>query len=387
MKRYFAELIQQDKFQRPIKNNSLIHCRAVSTFKGSSCDPPLLKNKVNKLSQQKPLNLLSKPLSHKRIKVTPRGHKKEMQELRKSLDKVVCENKNLKTLSKEMMSSREESHSMVHSFYQNVILPDSKQDIEDLQVIIKQLKSKIIELMASNGKLRKENELLKGTIMRYKEVSARKAKSFRETLPQDKYSGQYSTRKQNPIRSVINNKDNKDQFINFLKSNAIFSKENVKLGMMGSALRRLAQVNTMKQLITTLYRELRILLKTCTTGVFIIDPDLQSIYQQEKGAVESITLDKSVLDFALTDLSLYPMKPLFNNISNSIIRKPDAVSIPINDLRNGEETYLIVQLESTQNEIKSFGNKEQWVILPCIEVVEERDNSVDIRSQCRNIST
>jgi hypothetical protein len=57
------------------------------------------------------------------------------------------------------------------------------------------------------------------------------------------------------------------------------------------------------------------------------------------------------------------MKPLFNSIDNNIIRKPNAVSIPINDLKS-DEPYLIVQLESTQSKTKSFSSKEQWVCFP-----------------------
>lgn len=379
----------------PVKNHSLIHSRPISTFNGATRNHKPVTIQINPLnpslrakrrSQNKPISLSMHSCESntsgicRTLRTSPRTsarretaeYTKAIGELRKSLDKVMGENRKLKVLSREIMSSRGDGHGVVHSFYQNVILPESKQSVEELKEAVEKLKRGLSEAEAKSKKLKKENELLRGIVARYREIilNKRSLGSYREVLINDKPLETYklnSARNQSSIRSATSNRDESGQLLSFMKSSTVFSKENVKLEMMAGSLRRLAQTSTIKELVSALYRELGILIKPCTAGIFIVNSELQNLYQQEKGTVQSITLNRLVVDFAFPGLSSYAMKPLFASMdkANTVIRKPDCISLPVNDLKHeaDSEPYMIIQLENTHNSCKAPCEKEQWVIL------------------------
>jgi regulator of replication initiation timing len=58
----------------------------------------------------------------------------------------------------------------VHSFYQNVLLPDADKQIEALFYEIQEMKDQLKSSKSERTKLRKENKELKKIIERYRKI-------------------------------------------------------------------------------------------------------------------------------------------------------------------------------------------------------------------------
>jgi len=274
---------------------------------------------------------------------------KKIGELESNLEYMVSENKKLKLLSKEIMK-KQEAPSTIHSFYQNIILADNQQNISQLKNEIEILKAKTIKLTLVNNKLRKENKRLESLLLNYRELCK-----------------QPITNEQHIEISIKKNLDLKNEdstsVLNCSKATILVSQEDMRLNTIIRYIKKIATVNSIKELINVLYTGLSILVKPSKVGLFIINTELQRLYQKEKGEIKTITVDKAVVDYVIHDIPTFTMSPIFANIEDAaaIIRKPDAISIPISDLTKSE-LYFVVQLEATQDEYKSIHARNLLVL-------------------------
>ena len=102
---------------------------------------------------------------------------------------------------------------------------------------------------------------------------------------------------------------------------------------------------------------------------FIINKNLQELYYKEKGLVQSITLNRSIVDYAVNGTINYSMKPIFSSTvgTKDIIRKSDSLAIPITYTKYGmkPELYMMIQLEwkNFSTDSKTAYSKELSVYL------------------------
>jgi len=273
----------------------------------------------------------------------------EIDKLHTTLKSITLENKKLKQLSIEIMNNihqNSEIASTVHSFYQNLVLPDKEQSVSRLEEYIQDLKTKIIDLTKTNNELRKENTRLKIIMMRYRKLAT-------ENLSEQNSSNHITKpRHESTIKSSAQGFDDKYFTTKFIRENAY-------LDMIANSFKRISKANTIRTLISIFYQELSILLNTCKVGIYIIDPNLQSIYKKEKGLVQAMLVNKMIIEYALNKNNV--MLPFFTSIemAKGILRTSNTISIPIMGLRNNE-LYLVLQIES-RSLLKTQEDKEVWV--------------------------
>eukprot|EP01022_Parablepharisma_sp_SALTPOND_P021576 TRINITY_DN4284_c5_g1_i1.p2 TRINITY_DN4284_c5_g1~~TRINITY_DN4284_c5_g1_i1.p2 ORF type:complete len:451 (+),score=42.32 TRINITY_DN4284_c5_g1_i1:1633-2985(+) len=309
---------------------------------------------------------------------------KEIEELRTTLQSVTIENEKLRRLSKEIMldhHQKREMASTVHSFYQNVVLADTEQNVTLLKSTIDDLKSKIAELITKNLQLQEENKKLKVTALRYRELAMsqipnKSQKPLEEASPDRlfNYLAKRESTDKSPEMSRFRPTANASEDSGSVVGNSIAagikaSKENVHLEMIYTSLKRISKTGSLKALIEALYRELAILLKVHKVGVFIIDPNLRKLYQKEQGIVQTMYVGKTNIDLALNSSVNYFIKPAFGSCAaaKNSIRNNEAIVISVTGSRAklGSELYLAVQLENKHTHIESRGNYENelWVTL------------------------
>jgi regulator of replication initiation timing len=285
---------------------------------------------------------------------------KEIDELRASINTLSSENDKLKLLNREIVRKKQnsmEKPSTIHSFYQNIVIPDNEQQIMHLNKIIDKLKEQVIQLAADNGKLKKENERCKMIIARYREILLEQERNLQDgAVDRGKLD-----------RRVTKNTDRNScltETVSTKFGGGISAKENIRLDMILGSLKKLSRANSLKELLDCLYKEAAILIKSCRVGIFIINPNLQRLYQNNQGVVKSITMNMKVVDFVINENNNYSMKPAFPSIeaANNVIRKNDVLVIPILD--SISDTNLVIQLEP-KNEAKIINSKEFLVSIKC----------------------
>lgn len=289
---------------------------------------------------------------------------REMGELQRTLKTVASENARLRQLSAEMMKEQQkhlETPSTIHSFYQNVVLPENEANIKCLKEKIKMLKMRLINAMTENEKLVRENERLKKAVSRYRGLACDQSRERK----QDRSFIKDITPRKSFIQTASNRATAED-----LSAALKFSKENLRLDIILCSLKKLSKAHTVKQLIEQLYSEMAILVKSCRIGVFLINRDIQELYYREQGLVQSTTMSKHVVDFVVNGNRSYSMQPVFSSVTGfkDVVRSEEAIAIPIVYARYGRrpELYMAVQLEfrNCGAEAKAANSKELLVSLP-----------------------
>jgi len=271
-------------------------------------------------------------------------NKEEISKLQITLKNISLENKKLRQLNKEIMYEQEKNCSMtstVHSFYQNMILPESEQNIRMLKKSIEEFKTKIVDLKKLNKKLKKENNELKIANARYKELVSQNVIGRRFNLDNGGISLKFRRGTIQHENDLIRNES--------ITIETKLMRENKYLDLINNSLRRIGKTSTIKMLIEVLYEELDILLNRHKVGIFIINPELQAMYRKEKGLSQIIAVEKDKIELALhKDLI---MIPAFTSIKSTkqIIKTHDTINAPINSL-NSKDLYLIVQVESSHKD-------------------------------------
>ena len=293
---------------------------------------------------------------------------RKINELQDMLKTTTIENQKLKNLSKEILmeqNRRIKMGSTVHSFYQNVVLPDNEQNSELLKNNITELKTKIAELQFENDTLKSMNEKLKSKLIRYREFLSRKLKS------ENSINEEIGLTKNDILRNQIMKKTRRNTLNDETSSTSSYSvnvpkvsKENIFLDMLGGSLKKMAKTNTLFDLISKLHQEIQILLKICKIGMFIVDPNLHKLYLKENGKVHLLTFHKTPIYFVLDRNTECIIKPIFIPLEpgKSSMRDNKTIVVPIfgKNSKLKSELYMTVQIESG-TEIKTNRENESWV--------------------------
>jgi len=249
-----------------------------------------------------------------------------VDQLQSTLENVKMENQKLKQLSTEIIMNKD-MRSTIHSFYQNVVLPDNKTNIMILEEKIRNYKTEVAKLTADCNKLKKENNRLNKIIAYYKELEVSRFKI--------KTSGKMIIKTKLPSKLEKNELETQQQrdYIDSILS----------------SLRRIAKANTMRVLIDVLYKELEVLFKRCKCGIFIVNPKLQKLYQKENGKAKPITLESFIVSLAINGKEQNTIRPIFTTLGmiKDITRTNEAITIPIIKQNSAleKDVYLVIQLE------------------------------------------
>jgi regulator of replication initiation timing len=275
--------------------------------------------------RKRPRNALKEEahISNRNTALTMDSNWKDINQLKTMLEVTVQENQKLKLLNKEIMFDKSHSRQMastVHSFYQNVILTENKQNLNELKDTIEELREQIAELNINNQRLKEENKKLKASLTKYKRLV-------------NKLSGD----------NLLAHKDSMQATTECQLNDTLDSLHNL--------LKQISNTQSISELIKVLYRDIDKLVEGNRVGIFIVEQRLRMLYVKEQGRVESVTAGTYSIDFALPP-SLSLMKPVF--IPCKVIKKSaNALSVPI--LGINSELYLLLQIEGERK------TEEMWV--------------------------
>jgi len=291
----------------------------------------------------------NKSRSVKRARGEVDSNPKSLNELQGLLKTTTLENIKLKRLNKELVIDKynnKEIASTIHSFYQNIVLPENNESIEEMQKVIDELKEKITDLVVENTQLKKNIKKYKSIINRYRDIVT-------------------SSKSRNADKEVMNKTFIVKQPVQ-VNEQSTLNTQNVFLDMLCGTLQRISNANSASKLISTLYKEIKVLLKLHKIGIFIIDPSLKKLFQKEKGYVQTINVGKKRIDLALPDKTSYLIKPAITpyEVGNNSVRNNKVIVLPITGSKSKLESglYLMIQLE---NPLPSKGTHidEKWVIV------------------------
>jgi len=301
---------------------------------------------------------------HRSIRVNSREVDTNIKKLQSSLEAANLENKRLREFSVGIMRrSTLNDAGEVHSFYQNVVIPENEKNISLLRTAIKTLNKKVFELETENKKLKKENRCLSIRINNLKACLAKKLEDTKlHTLDDRDIAKALNTR-----RSITKlNGTNLNHSISAANMALAMRgmKENVHLELIWGSLKKISKANSLTSLIESLYQELGVLIKSNNVGIFIIDPTVRKLYIKEKGKLQSMRFSKYIIDMALSDCTNYIAKPAFNSLGdiNIILRTEKSITIPISALQSKSTVYLSVQLDAKGTNSEEE-NRELWVRL------------------------
>jgi monoamine oxidase len=233
------------------------------------------------------------------------NNKEEIGKLQIALENISLENKKLKLLYSNQGKIMYEQQrncsagSTVHSFYQNMVLPESEQNIAILKNNIEELKAKIANLKELNTKLQKENDKLKVINARYKglvynQSNAHDVKGRRLYLDSRGVTWKFrrgTLQHEEDANSLIRNES--------ITTGTKLIKDNAHLDLISNSLQHIAKASSIRVLIEILYQELDILLNRHKVGIFIMNPELQVMYRKDKGRSQIITVKKCIIELAL----------------------------------------------------------------------------------------
>jgi hypothetical protein len=271
-----------------------------------------------------------------------------IERLQNSLEVVSLENKRLRDFSIGIMRSNTSNDAgEVHSFYQNVVIPDNEKNTLLLKTTIKALNKKVFELEMENKKLKKENRCLSIRVNHLKECLAKKLEDttlnildYRD-IPKTINTKRLVTR----LSDIsLNDSVSVTDTVSEMKG----MKENVHLELIWGSLKKISNANSLTSLIGNLYQELGVLMRSSNLGIFIIDPMLKKLYKKEKGKLQSMSFGKYIIDLALSECTNYIAKPAFNSLENIniILRTDKSITIPITAIQSKSTVYLSVQLDT-----------------------------------------
>jgi len=388
-----------ESFEDPNSSYSGINKTTIQYKSPKTASFNLINRRRRKIFTKTTRNIMSEDRSNQG-KNTGSNHS-AIDELRSTLASITLENEKLRMLSKEIMLDSEQHREMastVHSFYQNVMMVNSEQNVMYLKQQIEELKKKISDLTADNLKLKEENKKLKSATLRYRNIAlfhnneiqdSKVNKSHilhrnnnEQSIPSIKDFPYASTKKDDSLEtSTIRSIEGgaKIQHTSTVISDDIgsigtgsislshASKENVHLEMIATTLKRISKCHSLKGLIETMYRELSILLKVHKIGIFILDPDLRKLFTKEQGLCNTVNIGKTNADLAINPaIGSIKMKAAFISIQGAkhSIRKPEVIVLPVLGTRNRQESevYLAVQLEKkvSKRHSKNLEN-ELWI--------------------------
>ncbi len=296
--------------------------------------------------------------------------------------------------------------STVHSFYQNVYLMDTEMNVAQLKTSIEEQKKRMGDIMADNLRLTEDNKKLKGILKKYREIV--RDLQGRRPEPGSPFSNMSrllnrtdTQRRTGQDGSDLSSSKGTDTLVmatatkqqqrspsrELSEDVSRTSKENVHLEMIGAAMRKISKSTSLRGLIEALYRELTVLLRVNKLGIFVLDPQLRRLFQQEKGCVQTMHAGKFPVDLVTNDSTFanYNMRPAFTSLSSAAmgIRKSDLIVLPVLGALStlGEQTYLAVQLEGKtaggRRAAVSTWSNERWVFcrIESSGVDQERDGS------------
>ena len=119
----------------------------------------------------------------------------------------------------------------------------------------------------------------------------------------------------------------------------------------------MSNTSTAYDLISLLYKDLGIVLKGCTTGIFIVDPTIKRMYK-DKGVSHNVKLGTVHIDLVINPNSNYTRKPCFASLEvlRGSIRKSEYIVSPVfsSKCKSTSNISLILQLEnnSVSNDLK-----------------------------------
>ncbi len=280
--------------------------------------------------------------------------------------------------------------STVHSFYQNVYLMDNEMNVEMLKTGIEEQKRRVSLVMADNLKLVENNRQLKSVLSRYRgitrdfQVQGKKSCGNSPTGHGLQYLSKTTDKRESSVDYPLPLPSGKDS--TKLKQSAEpsedfsfptptvphTSKENVHLGLMGAALRKISKATSFHRLIDVMYKELAVLLRAPKLGIFLLDPQIRRLFQRERGEFQTMHAGKITVDLATNESTFanYNMRPAFGSYSSAAngIRKADTIVLPVRGTMSslGEDIYFAVQVEgktvSNKKERTLGGANEEWVL-------------------------
>lgn len=290
---------------------------------------------------------------------------RRIEKLQSSFEAVNLENRRLRELSTEIMRSKDSNNGgEVHSFYQNVVIPEVEKNTVVMKGTIRNLNKRIFELEITNAKLKKENKRLATRVSYLKECLAKKLDdSSLITLDYGDITKTLNTKRSLTRLSEASQNLNDTTSIAETTSALRGMKENVHLELIWGALKKLSKTTSLTGLISSLYQELSILIKGCNIGVFIVDPTAKKLYRREKGKLQPMSFGKYIIDLAVGDYANHVAKPAFNSLGdvNVILRTEKSITIPISSLQAKNSALLSVQLDNKLGSLEGKGEREQWI--------------------------
>lgn len=261
---------------------------------------------------------------------------RDVDRLQTTLETVARQNLRLKQLSTEIMLDQRQNREMtstVHSFYQNVVIPESEGNIALLEEEVRSYKLEVAKLSACCGRMKKEIANLNRIIAHYQELEF--AKPQVKAFAQGKVIMIKGTKSKSPSKAE--------------SSKDIAAKDHIHMDSVLNSLRRISKSTTTRILIETLYKELEVLFKGCRSGIFIVHPGLQRLHQKENGSSKPITLENFMVALAANGKTQSAMRPIFTTLgmTKDLIRTNEAITIPIicQNSKSGKEVYMVIQLE------------------------------------------
>ncbi len=283
--------------------------------------------------------------------------------------------------------------STVHSFYQNVYLPDAELDVDQLKNTVREQRTKATDLAAENARLRGANDKLVGLLQKYRSIvrELQGKITLLEKGPEPRkrnkppllsistdYVGSIdtseialeNTHRSEPPHSVTATPGR----LSVAESNATTKtvspaphdinagttiaeadmeedgEEDEGLELLTGvckSMRRIVHAASAKQLVEGLYLELAALFRPKRLGIFVIDKQLRRLFQKEKGVVTPISINRESIDLAVNEQTQAncSMCPAFSSLSvlKSSFKKGSTLVIPAQGQHG--TPYLALQID------------------------------------------
>eukprot|EP00826_Nyctotherus_ovalis_P005982 TRINITY_DN11371_c0_g3_i1.p1 TRINITY_DN11371_c0_g3~~TRINITY_DN11371_c0_g3_i1.p1 ORF type:complete len:406 (+),score=34.76 TRINITY_DN11371_c0_g3_i1:95-1219(+) len=252
-------------------------------------------------------------------------------------------------------SSFVEGVSSIHSLYQNVIIADNKKEIASLEDAIRSLQEKATKLRIENLQLKEQNKKLRILLGRYKEYVTSSRVSTH-------YTEEAKTLSRHQKLHSLGPSDHGEP-----SNTTERMKENVHLDLLAGAVAKISKASSVRALIDVLYHELGILIKSCNTGIFIVDKNLNKLYQGEKGLSRPLIAGECIIDLALENTISHAAKPAFNSLKEMrrVMKNNKSISLPVVSMRSKDNILLVLQIDnnSSKQVDKNIYEQEQWVVV------------------------
>jgi len=244
--------------------------------------------------------------------------KNQIKILKEALMKAKKENDQLKVIGKLRMIETKES--VDTSLYQNILPVEAELNIQSLRRKVADLKEKLNDLMAENGRLKNQNKKLITELNKYKSIIKELYKHYTK-----------------PIHIEFSTNVNVETKMQKLRTKEDTIQEKLK-----ESANKIRTASSLKQIIEILYSEFHSLLKPMKLGIFIIERNLKSLYQKEQGIVYPFSFTKTTIDLAISHFNegIFPTFEVLPT-GKQYKKENNILLIPIGN----KITYFVIQAE------------------------------------------